>query len=90
MVGRTLVSLRAHERLVAFLASTPGERVAPFRDLRAETATCLDDGLALLDEHCASEDDWDRARLVARYVVDLAADDLADALRAADRETDTG
>jgi hypothetical protein len=72
MVGRTLVSLRTHGRLVDFL----GADAAPFPGLRTETADCLADGLALLDERCADADDWERAKLVGRYVVDLAVDDL--------------
>jgi len=86
MVGRTLVSLRTHERLIDFFATAvrddavAHERAALFRDLRDETAACLDDGLGLLDER-AEGDDWTAAEAVAGYTIRLAADDLRDALR---------
>ncbi|WP_338738019.1 rubrerythrin family protein [Haloplanus salilacus] len=78
MIGRTLVSLRTHDRLIDFFADDP-ERAALFDDLREETADCLDDGLAILDAR-ATADDWDDAAAVAGYTVRLAADDLRDAL----------
>jgi len=78
MVGRTLVSLRTHGRLIDCFADDP-EREALFRDLRDETAGCLDDGLAALDAR-APPDDWDAAAAVAGYTIRLAADDLRDAL----------
>jgi hypothetical protein len=81
MVGRTLVSLRTHGRLIDFFdAAADRDRAALFRDLRDETATCLDEGLATLDER-AEGDDWAAAEAVAGYTVRLAADDLRDALR---------
>ena len=85
MVGRTLVSLRTHDRLIAcFEASGERDRAALFRDLRAETAACLDDGLAELDAR-ADSDDWAVAEAVAGYTIRLAADDLDDALHGLDR-----
>jgi hypothetical protein len=81
MVGRTLVSLRTHERLIDFFTAGTADpdRAALFRDLREETAACLDDGLATLDAR-AEGDDWAAAEAVAGYTVRLAADDLRDAL----------
>lgn len=79
MVGRTLVSLRTHDRLIDFFAADP-ERVRLFRDLREETADCLDDGLAALDAR-ATADDWKAAQAVAGYTIQLASDDLRDGLR---------
>lgn len=79
MVGRTLVSLRTHKRLIDFFADDPA-RASLFRDLRDETADCLDDGLAALDTRATGED-WEAATAVAGYTVRLAADDLQDALR---------
>jgi hypothetical protein len=87
LVGRTLVSLRTHGRLIAFFEPRDGATAALFRDLREETAACLEDGLAALDRRCA-DDEWDRARQVAGYVIRLAADDLADALAAAESDRD--
>jgi hypothetical protein len=85
MVGRTLVSLRTHARLVDFFeAAEDPDRAALFRDLREETAACLDDGLAALDDR-ADGDDWAAAEAVAGYTIRLAADGLRDALRGLDR-----
>jgi len=80
MVGRTLVSLRTHGRLIDFFEGRDPDAEQLFRELRAETADCLDDGLAALDAR-ATGDDWDEAVAVAGYTVRLAADDLRDALR---------
>jgi len=79
MVGRTLVSLRTHGRLIDFFETADGDCAALFRDLRTETAACLDDGLATLDDR-AEGDDWAAAEAVAGYTIRLAADDLRDAL----------
>jgi hypothetical protein len=87
MVGRTLVSLRTHGCLIDFFDAVDGrdhDCAALFRDLRAETVACLDDGLAILDER-ADGDDWAAAEAVAGYTIRLAADDLRDALRRLDR-----
>jgi len=85
MVGRPLVTLRTHARLIAFFDARAGDAAARradlFRDLRAETAWTLDDGLALLDERCRSDEEWETARAVASYTIRVAADDTADALR---------
>ncbi|GAB6862617.1 rubrerythrin family protein [Haloplanus litoreus] len=80
MVGRTLVSLRTHGRLIDFFDGRDADAERLFRELRAETADCLDDGLATLDAR-ASAEDWEAALAVAGYTIRLAADDLADALR---------
>jgi hypothetical protein len=81
-VGRGLVSLRTHAQVIGFFINEQDERRADlFRDLRAETEAALDDGLALLAERCETDDDWDRARASAEYVVTLAYDGYADALR---------
>ncbi|WP_284013559.1 rubrerythrin family protein [Halobaculum litoreum] len=80
-VGRGLVSDRTHLQIVSFFVNEGDERRADlFRDLRAETEAELDRGVALLDDLCADEDDWERARMVAEYVVQIAYDDYADAL----------
>jgi hypothetical protein len=85
MVGRTLVSLRTHARLIDFFeAAENRDHAALFEDLREETAACLDDGLATLDDH-ADDDDWAAAEAIAGYTIRLAADDLRDALRGLDR-----
>lgn len=80
MVGRTLVSLQTHGRLIDFFAPADPDRAALFRDLRTETDACLDDGLATLADR-AEGDDWAAAEAVAGYTIRLAADDLRDALQ---------
>ncbi|SHH24609.1 rubrerythrin family protein [Halobaculum gomorrense] len=80
-VGRGLVSDRTHLQIVSFLVNEGDEaRADLFRDLRAETEAELERGLALLDERCDADGDWERARMVAEYVVQIAYDDYADAL----------
>ncbi|WP_251330311.1 rubrerythrin family protein [Haloplanus pelagicus] len=79
MVGRTLVSLRTHGALIDFFEGRDAAAEGLFRELRAETADCLDDGLEVLDAR--TDDDWDAAVAVAEYTVRLAADDLRDAPR---------
>ncbi|WP_152041018.1 rubrerythrin family protein [Salinigranum salinum] len=81
MVGRPLVSLRTHNQLIGFFVNEADESGADlFRDLKRETAAVIDDGCALLDDLCESDDDWERARMVAEYVIQVAYDDYADSL----------
>jgi hypothetical protein len=81
-VGRGLVSLRTHAQVISFFVNEADERRAElFRDLRGDTETALEAGLALLAERCETEGDRDRAAASAEYVVSLAYDDYADALR---------
>ncbi|QGX96518.1 rubrerythrin family protein [Haloplanus rallus] len=80
MVGRTLVSLRTHGCLIDFFEGRDAEAERLFRELRAETAECLEDGLDTLDTRATGED-WEEALAVAGYTVRLAADDLRDARR---------
>jgi hypothetical protein len=81
-VGRGLVSLRTHAQVIGFFINEADERRADlFRDLRGETETAMEEGLALLETRCEREEDWDRARASAEYVVTLAYDGYADALR---------
>ncbi|MEF8818776.1 MAG: rubrerythrin family protein [Haloferacaceae archaeon] len=81
-VGRGLVSLRTHAQVIGFFVNEPDARRADlFRDLRAETEAALEAGLERLETTCEDEDDWNRARASAEYVVTLAYDGYADALR---------
>ena len=81
MVGRPLVSVRAHTQIIGFFINEADEMTADlFRDLKAETAAVIEDGCALLDECCTSESDWERAEMVAEYVIQVAYDDYADSL----------
>jgi hypothetical protein len=80
-VGRGLVSDRTHLQIVSFFLNEGDEaRANLFRDLRTDTEAELERGLALLDESCETDEDWERARMVAKYVVQIAYDDYADAL----------
>jgi hypothetical protein len=81
MVGRPLVSLRTHTQIVGFFVNEADEHSADlFRELKSETAAVIDDGVDLLDDCCEGDDDWERARMVAEYTVQVAYDDYADAL----------
>lgn len=80
MVARPLVSLQTHGRLIDFFADEADEaRAALFRDLRAETAAVIDRGLSMLEDRCDDED-WEVARMVAAYTIQVAHDDYEDAL----------
>ena len=80
-VGRGLVSDRTHLQIVSFFVNEGDEaRADLFRDLRTETEAELDRGLRLLEDVCEADEDWERARMVAEYVVQIAYDDYADAL----------
>ncbi|QIB74205.1 rubrerythrin family protein [Halogeometricum borinquense] len=82
MVGRPLVSHQTHNQLIGFFINEADEATADiFRDLKAETNETLEAGLDLLEEVCATEDDWETAQMVAGYTIQLAYDDYADALQ---------
>ena len=82
LVGRPLVSVRAPLQVVSHFVNEADEaRADLFRDLRTETEEELERGLTYLDDHCEQEEDWETARAVATYVVQLAYDEYADALR---------
>lgn len=81
LVGRATVSDRTHGQLVSFFVNEADEsRAELFRELREETGEERDRGLVLLDAHCGSDEDWERARMVAEYVVQVAYDEYADSL----------
>lgn len=81
LVGRPLVSVRAHTQVVGFYVNEADEAGANlFRDLKADTEAELERGLDVLDALCETDDDWERARASAEYVVQLAYDEYADSL----------
>ncbi|KAB1188471.1 MULTISPECIES: rubrerythrin family protein [Haloferax] len=81
MVGRGLVSLRTHTQVIGFFINEADRQGADlFRELKSETEDALTTGLILLDELCEDDDEWERARMVAEYVVQVAYDDYADGL----------
>jgi hypothetical protein len=82
LVGRGLVADRTHEQVVSFFDDEADTgRAALFRALRADTEESLERGLTLLETICDSEGDWEEARAVAEYTIQVADDDYADALR---------
>jgi hypothetical protein len=82
MVARTLVSERTHNQIIGFFVNEADRsRADLFRELKAETRAVTDEGVSLLERLCGDEDDWETARTVAEYTVQLAYDDYADALR---------
>ena len=81
LVGRPLVSVRAHTQVVGFYVNEADETGANlFRDLKADTEAELERGLAVLDAICETDEDWERAQATAEYVVQLAYDEYADSL----------
>jgi hypothetical protein len=82
MVGRGLVADRTHQQVVSFFVNeADNARADLFRELREETGSGTQRGLALLETLCESETDWTDARDVAEYTVQVAYDDYADALQ---------
>jgi rubrerythrin len=82
MVGRGLVADRTHQQVVSFFVNeADNARADLFRELREETESGTERGLALLETLCESEADWTDARDAAEYTVQVAYDDYADALR---------
>ncbi|SFR41620.1 rubrerythrin family protein [Halogeometricum limi] len=82
MVGRPLVSQRTYNQLIGFFVNEADERTADvLRGLKSETLETLERGLSLLDATCETEEDWETARRVAGYTIQLAYEDYADALR---------
>jgi hypothetical protein len=81
LVGRPLVSTRSHTQVISFFVNEADTSMADlFRDLKRETNAELERGLETLDALCESEDDWERARATAAYVIQVAYDDYADSL----------
>jgi len=82
MVGRGLVADRTHSQVISFFVNGADNRRANlFRELREETDLGTERGVDLLGTLCESEEDWEDARNVAEYTVQIAYDDYADALR---------
>jgi hypothetical protein len=81
LVGRTLVSTRAHTQLIGFFVNEADRaRADLFRDLKADTDAALDDGRDVLDTVCGSGDDWTRAEDAAVAAVETAYDEYVGAL----------
>jgi hypothetical protein len=81
MVARGLVADQTHKQVVSFFVNEADSSTANlFRELRTETEESLQRGLALLETLCADEADWQEARDVAEYTIQVAYDDYADAL----------
>jgi len=81
LVARPLVSERTHTQVISFFVNDADEtRADLFRELKAETSEELARGLDLLETLCDGDDDWERARMVAEYTIQVAYDDYADGL----------
>lgn len=81
-VARGLVADQTHKQVVSFFVNEADEpRAELFRELRTETEASLERGLELLEARCDDETDWEDARAVATYTIQVAYDDYADALR---------
>lgn len=81
LIGRPLVSLRAHTQVVGFYVNEADEAGANlFRDLKTETDAELDLGVDVLADVCETDEDLERAQATAEYVVQLAYDEYADSL----------
>lgn len=81
LVGRGLVVVRTHTQIISFFVNEADERTADlFRDLKSETEAEMQRGLDLLGALCADDEDWERAKATAEYVIQVAYDDYADAL----------
>jgi hypothetical protein len=81
LVARPLVSTRTHTQIISFFVNEADRtRADLFRDLKTETREELQRGLELLDDLCDDDEDWERARMVAEYVIQIAYDDYSDAL----------
>jgi len=78
LIARALVSERTHSQIVSFFADRDSVCAELFRTLRSETAEELQRGLDALDSLCTTPEDWERARMVAGYTVQVAYDDYAD------------
>jgi hypothetical protein len=81
LLGRTLVSDRTHLQVVSFFVNEADETAADvFRELRTETREAQKRGLELLGTVCETDEDWETAEAVAKYVIQLAYDDYTDVL----------
>jgi hypothetical protein len=81
LVGRPLVSVRAHTQVVSFYVNEADRSGATlFRELKTETEAELDRGVDVLADVCETDEDVERAQATAEYVVQLAYDEYADSL----------
>lgn len=82
LVGRPLVSTRTYTQIIGFFINEAARAETDlFRDLKQETEAVMDTGTALLEGRCETDEDWERAMAAAEYVIQIAYDDYADALR---------
>ena len=81
MVARPLVSRRTHNQVIGFFVNEADREMADlFRELKADTQAVIETGTTLLAARCDDEDDWERARATAEYLIQVAYDDYADGL----------
>ena len=83
LLGRPLVASRSLLQVINFFVNEgDGTAADCFRALRSETDATVDRGAALLDEVCASDDEYERAREAAVAAVEVAYEAYADDLEA--------
>ena len=81
LVARPLVSVRTHTQVISFFVNEADRELADlFRELKADTEAVIETGIALLEERCGDEEDWERASATAEYLIQVAYDDYADGL----------
>ena len=80
-VGRPLVADRTRLQVVNFFVNEADESRADLaRDIRSDAQSRLDEATAFLDDVCAAERDWDRARAAAESIIGAAYEDYAERL----------
>jgi hypothetical protein len=75
LLGRSLLASETLGQAVGFFVGDADPQSADeFRGVRRETESVRDDAVALLDEVCDDEDDWDAAATAGGAVVEAAYD----------------
>lgn len=78
LVGRPLVSSRTTLQSISFFINRADERRADlFRELRADTDEQLEEGVALLDAICETDEELADARRAAEDVIEVAYEEFA-------------
>lgn len=80
-VGRTLASEKSKEQMTGFFTGQADPKTAQlFRDLKGDLGDQLDDTLALLDDLCESDEDWETAKEAASGAITAAYDEYTESL----------
>lgn len=80
-VGRTLASEKSKEQMTGFFTGQADPKTAQlFRDLKGDLGDQLDDTLALLDDLCESDEDWETAKEAASGAITAAYEEYTESL----------